>query len=373
MWNFYQNYSTGESDYQRSAMTYRPRLEFIGKPRVTDIAITSDSVRVINDTTEFVGHLKFIASIKVVNKEKYVAMLVAEVATDTLSGSDDLRQLILSKNERQKKIRILPPRDIFHFKEIAYLDTITLSIRHTVRHISAYNEGVLHFFVMYQNELGVLYDAYYWVKFSVNTIPLVIRNVPIEEQRHLPSARLLVARKDLANAIKFGESNTSQYIYKKSEKDDIFDFFYSKMENTKFEHHTFQISTKRTLIVSPATDYETWKVETTVSYSGPIAITNSRAFVWFDSLTTISKNPEAFVQPVMLNFDLVESHSLSESLTKAFITDFHQQGREIYKHCVVIFDDTRHRSYRAELTEKLVIKEKRAQWVVVRKTATEVQ
>ncbi|NIV14104.1 MAG: hypothetical protein GWN62_23360 [Aliifodinibius sp.] len=354
--------SLKELKYKQNSLAYRPHLEFVGKPAITGVGFVSDSIQVVDDTLNFVAEVRFNATMKLVNKEKHLAKIVAEATTDTLYGEDYLRQLILSQDER---IKLFPVQDMFPFKEIGYLDTLLLTINHQVRQVSENQEGILHFFVMYQNEAGNLYDIYYWTEFSFQPVPIVPGRIKAEELTGLPIQEGKVANMDMMKAIEFKEKHVSQYIYSKQQRDRIIEFF--KVSSIDPSKITFPVKiSTRGSVIKPASDQEVWKFRTEFSYSGYPRIRNVKAFVWLDSLASFTEIPKD-VDSKILNFVLVETHESVFNVPKIYINRLLERGKQVYKHSVVIFENLKEQKYRSILTEKLEIEKKKVRLISVKR------
>ena len=220
VWNHHQDHTIQQNTYDYNAMNFQPRLEVLEPPKV--LGFKSAPPHTVNDSTIVIGNPTYNLSLTLINRGNELGRIVGHIVLDTLSGEDNLRRILFSKHERKTKIKWKAARDYFSIEEIYPGDTTIIALEHTVSNFSENKEGTIHLLVLYQNNLGMLYDLYYWVRFRLNPIPLV----PTMESRivrpGLTAEKVKIATKDLLESISFGESNSSRFVYRKQRADDIY-------------------------------------------------------------------------------------------------------------------------------------------------------
>lgn len=371
VWNFHQEDKLKELTYQNNAMNYRPRLEVISQPVIAEAGFLNDSVYVINDTSIYYGPLGFVVEIKLVNKEPHMAKLVAHIVRDTLSGDDNIRKLLISEAKHTRRMNFMPRDDFFKVKEIAFNDTISISMKHIILNVNQKQEGVLHHLFLYENELGVLYDTYYWIRFRLNPIHTFVQPVGFYKAQNSMLLRVeQVNNADVLKSIRFGESNTSRYIYSQSEKEDIYAFAEKKLESLpKSDHFSVKISTQGMKIFNPGTAHEFWIVATRLSYTDLTKIENIGAAVWIDS-TSVSIPKPIYFQSISFNVRNFIDNEIT--IPKAMVNEYNKQNRQLFKHAVANYETVEGISYRSELVERLVISGLNVEWKIERQVLGEI-
>lgn len=228
--------------YETNGIRYRPKLEIVGKPIIERVILKRDSVNRSGDFINAYNKLGFTAELNFKNTGNTDAKILAVIQTDTVSGAAFIRDMLLSETMRARKLnKVYLMNEFFLFKEVSRDDTTSFKVNHELNFITN-SEAVLHFLVLYENELGNLYDTYYWAKFKIKTeIVGRIEHTILDTTQMIVKTDLLFAKKDLRNLIVFKEDNQSSYPYDKDDRDSYIKFHRKKMEERVWESHDVKI------------------------------------------------------------------------------------------------------------------------------------
>jgi hypothetical protein len=230
--NCSQNKRIEDLDYNNKALEYRPLLEVVGNPQITSVGIAGEkkfATRYLLDTTQnpdrFVDipcSLTVETKLCIVNSGTSLAEVYAYTWEDTLSGGPQLRNRLLDKKLREHGFVLSPTTDYFSIQDIKPGDTSYFNLSHTA-HFVKDNAFTMHFLVLYMNEVGSLYDTYYWARYDATPITsklevLAINNKPV-------AIRSITPRRQLLEFLKLRDHNMSWKTYSKTETEDIIDFF----------------------------------------------------------------------------------------------------------------------------------------------------
>jgi len=156
-------------NYKERAITHRPNLYIIGKPKILEIKMPKSDVINAMDSSALIevsANIKY--EIKITNIGNDIANIVLMGFTDTLSGNDEFRQNIFDKSRRKYTSFIKDTTYLFQ-NDIKPNDTIPFTFTYQAKYFDKVNDAngsfTLHLIVFYQNKIGNLYDTYYWAKY----------------------------------------------------------------------------------------------------------------------------------------------------------------------------------------------------------------
>lgn len=218
-----------EYNFNISALQYRPIIEIIDQPWAKNhsfkfnpqhlfdkiqipMAFPKDSIKDIS-----VESFDVLLRTKVRNSGNAISKLVLIVGIDTITDSPVLRSL-LKNNFRPHKL--IPEYFKPEFKsELLPGDSTIIDYKVSLQLRDTINIFNYHFLILYENELGQLFDTYLWAMFE---------NVPTIYQPEFlinPSTNKLFARfklhDDPASRFKCTVNKTYNYIYTREETERI--------------------------------------------------------------------------------------------------------------------------------------------------------
>ncbi len=219
-----------ELNYTSKALEFRPCLDVIGSPEIDSFELASEKMPVSklyesrSDTIDIRSFLTIHAKLKVTNVGNSRARVYAFAWQDTLSGEPKIRELLLDKKAREKGIKVSPFLDYFWLREVRPGDTTSFVVSHTVRFIEK-NKFTMHFLFLYENESHVLYDTYYWARYT--TTPIVVKPEFVVINGQL-TQHMLLDKNQLTKYLELHEHNTSSKVYSREEAEDILRFLKTK-------------------------------------------------------------------------------------------------------------------------------------------------
>jgi hypothetical protein len=230
--NCSQNKRIEELYYNSKALEHRPLLEVVGNPQITSVGIagekkfaTRDLLDTTQDSDRFVDipcSLTVDTKLCIVNSGTSLAEVYAYTWEDTLSGDARLRYRLLDRELRENGFILSPSTDYFTIQDIKPGDTSYFKLSHTA-HFVKDNAFTMHFLLLYMNEVGVLYDTYYWARYDVKPITSKLEVLAVNDK---PIAiRSMIQRTELLEFLKLRDHNISWKTYSKTEAEDIIDFF----------------------------------------------------------------------------------------------------------------------------------------------------
>jgi len=223
-----------ELNYANKAVEFRPCLEVIGNPEIISVEFASEKMPVSkfyeshSDTIDIPSFLTMNAKLRLVNTGNSRAKVYASFWQDTLSGDPKIRDLLLDKKARAKKIRATPVLDYFWLKEVRPSDTVSFDMSDTVRFVEG-NKFTIHFLLLYENESHVLYDTYYWARYIAD--PIVVELDPVVINGKI-SQTMTLDKNELEKYLKLHDHNSSSRIYSGKEAEDILKFLRSRVKKT---------------------------------------------------------------------------------------------------------------------------------------------
>jgi hypothetical protein len=225
-----QNKKIEDLDYKNKALEFRPLLKIVGIPKIDSFELKSykkvDMREFLDssDTTERFVDIPSILTINLklnmVNAGNSIAAVYAEFWSDTLSGSDKIRDILLDKKLREHRLSKSPIIDYFRFKEIQPGETTDFEFSHTVKFLEE-DKFTMHFLFLYKNEAGALYDTYYWARYTTTPIVGVPEFAVINGQL---AFRMKFAKTEFTEFLKLLDQNMASKTYPRTEAEDILDF-----------------------------------------------------------------------------------------------------------------------------------------------------
>jgi len=239
IWNNIQNDRIYEHSYKIDALTHKPRLEpskeiffdtiniYIDalpedffKPTLPEsFALDSISKDTVTMKPEIMGR------VRVFNKGEDVASVILFSSLDKTNTEEIVRNFLTGREVPPLKtvfdttgfefIIDIPPQDSYDFE-----------FSKKVQFMSEEGEAVLHFFFLYENQFGALFDTYYWVK-----LKLAGGNVLVAKD-FKNRIHFLFPPNELKNMVKIKKSRASYKTYGVDEKKKVMSTL-NKIKNTE--------------------------------------------------------------------------------------------------------------------------------------------
>lgn len=206
-------------NYKLSSIEYRPRL-IISEPEIVKLNYIIDSIPVKKEINKDDSIADVFAKfdlelrLKITNSGNHTAKILGWAITDTLSDSPILKS-ILKESNRKRKISEDTIKFSYQLTEVRPNDFCFIRVRHTPQFIKE-NKYILHVMLFYENEIGQLFDTYYWLNLKTNEI--VIPNPFIFENDSLKMSEFA---KELFRIIETQQENNFSSIYSDKEKNKI--------------------------------------------------------------------------------------------------------------------------------------------------------
>ncbi|MHB9030153.1 MAG: hypothetical protein ACYC9O_15410 [Candidatus Latescibacterota bacterium] len=214
-----------------NSMQYKPIIDIQEQP-----AIISYKPQFVKDFLKFENRGAFVGvtidslriMVKLINKGNSTAKLVAVVLSDTVSGDSYIRELLINKKARAKRVRITLTNSFYMAKEIRPNQVYEEEQVFERIKKPTDNQICLHILLLYINEIGTLYDTYYWSRYNIKEIfeekDLFPYNFVTKMEANI-NGKLI---KSPYYVIDKADNNTSNHTYSKNESKDILDFLKGK-------------------------------------------------------------------------------------------------------------------------------------------------
>lgn len=173
----------GKLNYQLNSITYQPRIKVIGNPIVTDIkydsltvAFSDSSTSQFSDTSkipillDIKMQLSVSSSIKVTNVGNSLGNIFLCITTDSIPRIRDYvteKLSITSISEEYSEM----PRFLNNELLPNGQDTLTIDLTTDIKFIQKH-AFIMHFLILYKNELGHMYDTYFQVQYEIKSLPI---------------------------------------------------------------------------------------------------------------------------------------------------------------------------------------------------------
>ncbi|MBI3125597.1 MAG: hypothetical protein HYZ10_14465 [Ignavibacteriales bacterium] len=173
MKDYYQNERITQISYLSSAAQFRPNLKIAGNLKTSISALMSkgqgtDSL----GAREIPAILPVSIKMKCVNVGNSIARVITTFLTNTKTGDDKLRMLLTDSKNRQNELIPVPFNNFYKTQDLSSGDTISIETAHMVTSFQ-HERITLHFLILYENEMGALFDTYFWAQFEVG--PFILR------------------------------------------------------------------------------------------------------------------------------------------------------------------------------------------------------
>ena len=178
----YQEKNIENLNFKLNAIKYQPRIKVIGDHKINrvwsdssfnpfsiDQFFTKDSTNKILDIPIKVNfHIK--SALKVTNIGNSIAKIIGKIYCDTLTPIPIIRNLLINQefDKFEDGGALFPP---FFQNELLPngVDTIEIKFEQSIHFISN-QKFVLHYLILYKNELGNIYDTYFWVQYELKEL-----------------------------------------------------------------------------------------------------------------------------------------------------------------------------------------------------------
>lgn len=208
-------------EFQLSSIKFQPKLKIVDKPKI--IKIWSDTSNIlkdsrdlivsesVNDTPTFEFPIQFntAVNLKITNIGNSLGKILLIAYSDTTGDIDLLREKI-KVDEAVRSSKQFP--DFTESEILANaVDTIDLQFELPIQFVDK-QLFTLHFLILYENELGNIYDTYYWSEYKIEDIifPFGYRN----ENGKLVLLKNVVMTISIDELFKFKRSKSSYHTYK---------------------------------------------------------------------------------------------------------------------------------------------------------------
>ena len=226
-----------ELDYRTKALTFQPKLKVISKPFIEGIKVRLDRTRqpeFDQNTVTVSFNLTIKSKLRLVNVGSALARILALVGTDTLSGSPSIRKIILKEESRKDRVETAFWSGYFDLPEVLPEDTTELKFEHNVQFVSD-GEFTLHYLILYENQVGVYYDTYYWVRYKNDPLVAELESPRYQliDGRMYARQKCKLSKTGLLNSIRFEESDQKYRIYSAEETKSLNDFLKNRAKSLK--------------------------------------------------------------------------------------------------------------------------------------------
>jgi hypothetical protein len=161
-----QNRELNDMQYIIKATEIRPTLKALLKPEIISITpqLNPDYGSKVIDV--YLNQLK--TNLKINNTGNDVATIIAQASTDAYDGDPLIRDIVLGKNTKYETELFI---DTYFWgeKQLQPGDAIDLDFNKDVSNMSG-DSFIRHYWVLYKNSAGMLYDIYYWSRFTITEV-----------------------------------------------------------------------------------------------------------------------------------------------------------------------------------------------------------
>jgi hypothetical protein len=180
----------------------------------------TDSSMNISSEVSLVGKLHF------VNVGTSIAEVRAHGILDSLTGNAAIRNIVREKEKRKKYMILYRDPSFFH-RSIPPNDTTSFEVNLPLVNYGLDTITVLHFWILYENELGNLYDTYYWL-----TLHKLYARFDIDKKLYREGEVYQFNFVD-TKAAEFGTENADYHIYGPDERDAVIKGLETRFRNVK--------------------------------------------------------------------------------------------------------------------------------------------
>jgi hypothetical protein len=164
-------------NFLSNAVQHQPTLVSVSKLDITNVWLEPVSVKVpldTHDSTEPVGipletNILIKTNIKLTNVGNSNAKIIAVMMSDSLTANPFIRNAMLDPERKMTTVQsMLPP---FLKSELLPNNSDTTQIELTYKiHNVRDNLFTLHYLILYENDLGNIYDTYYWNQYRIHFV-----------------------------------------------------------------------------------------------------------------------------------------------------------------------------------------------------------
>jgi hypothetical protein len=212
-----QNRKINKLEYEVNSLNFKPviKVEQIMLSNFREKFEAQSSKDSLTDTLTIIENYKINTDItfflKNVGNSK--AKLIAAICTDTLSGNDIIKKSVLEKG---LKGTTLKQNDYYLYLELLPNETKTLKFNKTIGFVGK-ESFTIHLLLLYQNDLDVLYDTYYWARFyKKEIIPTYLVDSTVST-----ITGVQFSKKSLNGHLKFIDDNNAYSIYSEKESGEV--------------------------------------------------------------------------------------------------------------------------------------------------------
>ena len=170
-------------------------------------------------TVELKGKLSITSQLFLKNSGNALAKVFAYVQTDTTSFIPMIRESFLRSIRERDSASVT---ELESLNELLPGDSTVLTLQHEVAFFDS-NQFTLHYLVLYENELGNLYDTYIWNRFMINDFPMKAQIASVHAQQLMRLIYPKIKAGDLV--VPVGSPNDSYFTYDKKDAEEIRSFF----------------------------------------------------------------------------------------------------------------------------------------------------
>ena len=223
----HQEAEMAEQLYLQNATTNPPRLELVKPLQLRDLHFAFDSLTISPPDSAFEIHCGVYIRGNLVfqNKGVSVAHLVGTIWADDYSGSAVARDILLDPVQRESRAQGKGSTDFYKFKRVPPADSISVPLDIQMKNFNKDSLTVLHVMLLYQDDMGALFDTYYWIR-------LKARDPMFDSEWQMLDGRLVLpVRFAKADVIVLGAENVDTYIYRLAERNQILSWLSDKFES----------------------------------------------------------------------------------------------------------------------------------------------
>jgi len=189
---------------------YKERPKFVTPPiHIPEIPYQSMSVE---------GTITLQITLPLINRGNSKADLMGWIIYDSVYGGELLREIMLNKSKATSRLNATEDSSFYRCEEILPGDTLNKTITFPLFHPQK-DMFTVHILLLYENELGNLFDSYFWLKGSIGEIFILVpSNVKVNNQQNIYDPK---SKRD--NYFKVNDYNISTNSYTKDQKEMILD------------------------------------------------------------------------------------------------------------------------------------------------------
>lgn len=223
-YGIFNNIANKRLELKVNALSYKPQIT-VSKCQLTDLEIKSSPFQInqdelINDTIEKKTTAQYTVNFKITLKNvgNNNAHLMLISYTDTTTGDDFFRQF---KNDKKFQIFLRDTKadnSYYSDYQINPGTDFSTSIRTSINFLKD-NIFTFHLWIVYKNDMGMIYDTYYWYRGKLGDFSLGSYYNIITGQMVNPKIE------NFENIISFVDDNNSFHIYSKKENRKMIRYF----------------------------------------------------------------------------------------------------------------------------------------------------